>query len=322
MALEFTRSGAKDWAKAKIKGFYMCPITPVGADRHVDEKGLRENIDAFIDMGIEGLVVGGFFAEGWNMTPSQWLRFHQVVADAGRGRIPLWTIILDPCVHTCIEKMNAVEEMGFEGAEVINPVVQLRTDDEIFDWFQYLTDHTNLAICLYRTGVGGRVLGFDLMRRLAELDTVVAVKQGAGGRVDTLRIRRELPSNFVVCDPSEAVFLDELRSGGQCVWGELSYILYGKKRHLVTEYRALAAQGKWEEARAKSMELNGVRLLLEETLLWKIMETNTYAGTVSSVKTWFDAIGLNGGYMIPPLRDLPPAQAEKLRGRLRDLGVV
>ena len=296
MALEFTRSGAKDWAKAKIKGFYMCPITPVGADRHVDEKGLRENIDAFIDMGIEGLVVGGFFAEGWNMTPSQWLRFHQVVADAGRGRIPLWTIILDPCVHTCIEKMNAVEEMGFEGAEVINPVVQLRTDDEIFDWFQYLTDHTNLAICLYRTGVGGRV--------------------------DTLRIRRELPSNFVVCDPSEAVFLDELRSGGQCVWGELSYILYGKKRHLVTEYRALAAQGKWEEARAKSMELNGVRLLLEETLLWKIMETNTYAGTVSSVKTWFDAIGLNGGYMIPPLRDLPPAQAEKLRGRLRDLGVV
>jgi 4-hydroxy-tetrahydrodipicolinate synthase len=70
------------------------------------------------------------------------------------------------------------------------------------------------------------------------------------------------------------------------------------------------------------MELNGVRLLLEETLLWKILETNTYAGTVSSVKTWFDAIGLKGGHMIPPLRDLPPAQAEQLRGRLRDLGVV
>jgi hypothetical protein len=52
------------------------------------------------------------------------------------------------------------------------------------------------------------------------------------------------------------------------------------------------------------------------------METNTYAGTVSSVKTWFDAIGLNGGYMIPPLRDLPPAQADALRGRLKDLGVV
>ena len=75
--------------------------------------------------------------------------------------------------------------------------------------------------------------------------------------------------------PSEAVFPDDLRAGGQCVWGELSYILYGKKRHLVTEYRALAAQGKWEEARAKSMELNGVRLLLEETLLWKILETTT-----------------------------------------------
>ena len=321
MPLEYTRGNAKDWAKEKIKGFYMCPITPVGEDRHVDERGLRENIDAFIGMGIEGLVVGGFFAEGWNMTPTQWLRFHQVVADAGRGRIPLWTIILDPCVHTAIEKMNAVKDMGFEGAEVINPVVQLRTDDEIFDWFKYLTDHTDLAICLYRTGVGGRVLGFDLMKRLADIDTMVAAKQGAGGRIDTFRMRRELPSNFLVCDPSEAVFLDDLRAGGQCVWGELSYILYGKKRHLVNEYRALAAQGKWEEAREKSMQLNGVRLLLEETLLWKILETNTYAGTVSSVKTWFEAIGLKGGRMIPPLRDLPPAQADVLRGKLQDLGV-
>ena len=321
MELEYTRKDAKDWAKEKIKGFYMCPVTPVGDDLKVNEKGLRENIEAFIGMGIEGLVVGGFFAEGWNMTPSQWFDFHRIVADAGRGRIPLWTIILDPCVHFAVEKMNAVKEMGFEGAEVINPVVQLRTDDEIFDWFKYLTDHTDLAVCLYRTGVGGRVLGFQLMQRLAELDTVVAVKQGAGGRVDTLRIRRELPRNFVVCDPTEALFLDELRSGGQCVWGELSYILYGKKRHLVTDYRALAAQGKWEEARAVSMQLNPIRLLMEELLLWKIIETNTYAGTVSSVKAWFEAIGLNGGRMIPPLRDLPGAQKEALHGKLRELGV-
>ena len=191
MALEFTRSGAKDWAKAKIKGFYMCPISPVGDDFNFDYKQLRENIDQFIDMGIEGLVVGGFIAECWNVPLREWLKYHQVVAEAARGRIPLWTIILDPSVHQALEKLDYVEKLGFEGAEVINPVVQLRTDDEIFDWFQYLTDHTNLAICLYRTGVGGRVLGFDLMRRLAGLDTVVAVKQGAGGRVDTLRIRRE-----------------------------------------------------------------------------------------------------------------------------------
>ena len=321
MNLDFTRSEAKSWAKRTINGFYMCPISPVGDDLHIDEAKLRENVEQFIDLGIEGLVVGGFFAEGWNLTPSQWIRYHEVVAEAGRGKIPLWTIVLDPCVHTAIEKMNAVGEMGFEGAEVINPVVQLRTDDEIFDWFEYLTDHTDLAVCLYRTPVSGKVLGFDLMRRLADLETVVAVKQGAGSRIDTLKLRRDLRDDFLVCDPNEATFLEDLRTGGQCVWGELSYILYGKKRHLVDEYRALAAQGKWEEARAKSMELSDIRILMEETLLWKIILTATYAATVASIKVWFEAIGLHGGRMIPPVKEISAAEADALRGKLVDLGV-
>ena len=200
-------------------------------------------------------------------------------------------------------------------------MVQLRTDNEIFDWFKYLTDKSDLAVCLYRTPVSGKVLGHDLMRRLADIDTVVAVKQGSGPRAETLKLRRDLRDDFLVLDPNEAVFLDDLRTGGQCVWGELSYILYGKKRYLVDEYRALAAQGKWEEARAKSMQLSDIRLLMEETLLWKIIQTATYAATIASIKIWFDAIGLKGGRMIPPVAELDPAEAEKLRGTLVDLGI-
>lgn len=321
MALDFTRGDAKQWALSTIKGFYMCPISPVNDQLEIDEPGLRENIEAFIEMGVNGLVVGGFISEGWNLTPSKWLRYHEVVADAAKGRIPLWTIILDPCVHTALEKLDAVEKMGFEGAEVINPVVQLRTDDEIYDWFKYLTDRTDLAICLYRTPVSGKVLGFDLMRRLADLETCVAVKQGSLMRAETLKLRRMLRKDFIVSDPSEAVFLEELKIGGQVVWGELSYILYGKKRHLVNDYRALAAQGKWEEARAVSDQLNPIRTLLEDLMLWKIAETATYAGTIAGVKGWFEAIGLKGGGIIPPLKPASAADKAVLKATLTDLGV-
>ena len=319
--MEYSRTDAKAWAQDKIKGFYMCPISPVGDDFKVDAKALRENIDTFVDIGIEGLVVGGFFAEGWNMTPADWMHYHEMVAEAAAGRIPLWTIVLDPCVHTALEKLDGVQRLGFEGAEVINPVVQLRTDNEIYDWFKYLTDRSDLAICLYRTPVSGTVLSFDLMHRLADLDTVVAVKQGAGTRAETLKLRRDLRDDFLVCDPSESTFLEDLRLGGQCCWGELSYILYGKKRHIVTEYRALAAEGRWEDARAKSAELADIRLFYEEMLLWRIIQTATYAGAVSSIKVWFDAIGLNGGRTIPPVREIDPAEADALRGQLQDLGI-
>lgn len=320
--VDYTRSEAKAWALEKIKGFYQCPISPVNDDFKMDREGIQHNVDAYCDIGIDGLVVGGFISEGWNLTPSQWVEFHEMVADANQGRLPMWTIILDPCVHTALEKMEVVEKLGFEGAEVINPVVQLRADDEIYDWFKYFTDRTDLAVCLYRTPVSGKVLGFDLMRRLADIDTCVAVKQGSLNRAETLKLRRELRDDFIVSDPSEAVFLEDLRLGGQVVWGEMSYIIYGKKRHLVDEYRQLAAQGKWEEARQKSDQLNDIRLLLEDVMLWKIAQTATYAATIADMKTWFETIGLKGGRIIPPVKESPPEAKEALRAKLLELGVA
>ncbi len=56
--LEFDRKDAKAWALKKLTGFYQCPISPVTADGKMDEAGLRENIEKFIDIGIDGLVVG------------------------------------------------------------------------------------------------------------------------------------------------------------------------------------------------------------------------------------------------------------------------
>ena len=320
--MEFARKEAKRWATQKLNDFYMCPLSPTTKDLRFDEKGIRENIDAYAAMGINGLVVGGFISECWNVTLSDWYRYHEVVAEANRGRMDLWTIILDPSVHQALEKMAFVEKLGFSGAEVMNPAVQLRTDDEVFDFFKFMTDRSDLAICLYRTPVSGKVLGFDLMQRLAELETVVAVKQGNLSRAETLKLRRMMRKDFIVSDPSEYFYLDDLRCGGQLLWGEVSYILYGKKRHLMREYVDLARARKWEEAYDKWRELMPVRELYEDLFLWEIARTATYASALGALKVWYAAIGLASGPILPPVRDLPAEKAEWIRGRLKQLGVA
>lgn len=320
--MEFTRKEAKRWANAKVRDFYMCPLSPTTADGRFDEAGLRENVEAYIGMGINGLVVGGFISECWNVKLSDWLRYHEVVADAARGRVDLWTIILDPSVHQALEKMAAVEKLGFNGAEVINPVVQLRSDDEIFDYFKYMTDRSDLAICLYRTPVSGKVLSGELMARLAELDTIIGAKQGSLNRAESLMLRRTLRPDFMVMEPMESFFCEDLRVGGQVIWGELSYILYGKQRHLMKDYMALAREQKWEEARAKSDALKPVRTLYEDLLIWQIARTGTYAAALALLKVWYGAIGLRTGPVMPPVRPVSPAQAEELVAKLKSLGVA
>lgn len=319
--MDFTRKDAKKWANHQVRDLYMCPLTPVGNDLLFDERGIRENIDKYAEIGLNGLVVGGFISECWNVKLSDWMRFHEVVAEANRRRMDLWTIILDPSVHQALEKMVFVEKLGFSGAEVINPVVQLRTDDEIYDYFKYMTDHSGLAICLYRTPVSGKVLGFELMERLSNIDTVVGVKQGNLNRAETLKLRRMLRPDFIISDPSEHFFLDDLRHGGQVIWGELSYVLYGKKRHLMRAYIDLARAGKWEEAYQKWAELTSARQLFEDIFVWEIVRTATYAGALGSLKVWYEAIGLKAGQMLPPVRNFPPDKAQALVAKLHEIGV-
>jgi 4-hydroxy-tetrahydrodipicolinate synthase len=164
--MDYARSEAKAWSQKNLKGFYDAPLTPFTENGQLDEAGIRENVEAFIDMGMDGLSVGGFIAEAWNLKLFDWLRYHEIYADAVRGRIDLSTIILDASVH------QALEKLGFNSDEIMNPSVQLKTDDEIFSFYKYISDHSDMAVVLYRTPVSGTLLSMELMPRLADLEII------------------------------------------------------------------------------------------------------------------------------------------------------
>ncbi|MGK2849689.1 MAG: dihydrodipicolinate synthase family protein, partial [Candidatus Limnocylindrales bacterium] len=107
--LPYTKSEAKTWAKSTIVDFYETPLTPFTPDYQPDVAGIRKNLDAYVEMGVTGLVVGGFLAEGWSLTLADWKRYHEIYADANAGRLPLHTIILDPSVHVALEKLAFVQ---------------------------------------------------------------------------------------------------------------------------------------------------------------------------------------------------------------------
>ena len=322
--LPYTRSEAQVWAKDTLVDFYQCPLTPFTHDYQVDAAGVRKNVDAYVDMGVNGLVLGGFHSEAWHLTLDDWKKYHEIYAEANAGRLPLWTIILDPTVHQALEKMDFVQELGYVGAEVINPVVQYRADDEVYAWYEYLTDHSDMAVFLYRTPVSGKVLSPEPVARLAEIPTIVGVKQGSLNHADALLLRKLIGGDFVVSDPIEYWFLDDLRHGGRVLYGGWDYIVYGKLRHNLREFIDLARAGRWEEAREPWLALRPAYDLYQEVFIDEIARTASYAGAEPIIKAWWDLIGLEAGdgRMLPPVPQLPPERKDWLAGRLVDLGII
>jgi 4-hydroxy-tetrahydrodipicolinate synthase len=315
---------AKGWAREHLSGFFMCPLTPFDADFHLDEEGLRENLEAFLEMGCDGLVVGGFFAEGWNMTLDEWVRYHEVVVEAVAGRVPLFTILLESSAYQAIEKLRLVEQLDYTGAEIMNPAVQLRTDDEICDFFAFLTAETPLAVVLYRTPVSGKVYGPEVVARLAELPNVVGVKNGTVSWNDTLGLRRLVGDALVVSEPNERLWVyDRALFGGRVLFGELSLLLYGKRRDELARYTALAAAGNLAEAVELSAALDPVRAVYEDVLISRIVQTGSYVGAMPHLKAWFELVGLRAGPVRPPVRaTISGAERDDLQRRLEAAGVL
>jgi len=92
----------------------------------------------------------------------------------------------------------------------------------------YIAQRTPLAIMLYRTPVLGVLMSSDLIQRLADFDNVVGMKQGSPIKGDTSRLRRQLRDDFIVADPNEESFLEELFNGAQVMWANYNYTLSGK----------------------------------------------------------------------------------------------
>jgi len=323
-ARPFAKHEAQAWAQAHLKGLYMCPLTPFKEDFSLDEKGLRRNLQAFLEMGVDGLVVGGFFAEGWNMTLEEWKAYHRIVAEEVGNQVPLFTIILDYSAYQALERLRYVEELGYAGAEVMNPPVQLRTEEEIYAYFRFLAEGTNLALVLYRTPVSGKVYSHETVERLAEIPNIVGVKNGTLAWTDSIALRRKVAGRLVVSEPDEAVFLyDAGFFGGRLLYGELSLILYGKQRHLLRRYTDLVLSGNFAAARPLSEALEPVRQVYREILLERIARTASYVEAHPYLKAWFELLGLAAGPTRPPVKPrISEEERADLARRLEEVGVL
>jgi 4-hydroxy-tetrahydrodipicolinate synthase len=315
---------ARAWAAEHLRGFYMCPLTPLTKDFELDEAGLRHNIDAFVEMGCTGLVVGGFFAEGWNMTLAEWNRYHEVVADAVAGRLPLFTIILESSAYQAVEKLRYVQSLGYVGAEVMNPSVQLKNDDDVVSYFDVVAPATDLALVLYRTPVSGYVYSHRAVSRIAEHRNVVGVKNGTLSWTDSIALRRLVGDRLVVSEPNERYWAyDAAQFGGRMLYGELSLLLYGKCRDTLHEYSGFALDGELEKALPLSERLNPVREVYDDVLIGRIAATGSYVAAMPYLKAWFELLGLKAGPMRPPVStSVSPQERERLAERLSAAGVL
>jgi 4-hydroxy-tetrahydrodipicolinate synthase len=285
--------------------------TPFARDGAIDEKSYAANIERMIAAGATGIVAGGCTGEFWSLSFAERVRLTELSREVIAGRVPLIVATGAIATEEAIRLTRAVEKAGADGALLLPPYFIRLTDAEIVAHFTAVCAATGLPVMLYNIpGNAGNALTPALVNRLADLPTVVAVKESSGDWNAFYETHVTVCDRLrVFCGPSSLYGVPAVTLGADgtidCfpnLWLEGGLDLYfAPKRGEMQRARELQAMGR------------------------QLTELCTSDGRTlyPSTKAAMDLLGLpGGGVPRAPLRPLARREMEGLARGLEALGLA
>jgi 4-hydroxy-tetrahydrodipicolinate synthase len=165
-----------DW-----KGYIPAITTPFARDGALDVGALGALLEWLAAEGMHGLVLAGTTGEWFSMTPCERKQLFEAAGAQLKGRLPLIAGCNTFRPGDVIAFAEAAADSGLDGLLITPPPYVVPTEDEIFGFYQTISDHVRLPICVYNWPPGTNVdMSHGLLERLAGLEKVVAIKNSTG----------------------------------------------------------------------------------------------------------------------------------------------
>lgn len=287
-----------------FQGAITALITPF-ADGSVDTARLAANVDWQIERGIDGLVPVGTTGESPTLDHAEHNLVVDSVIEAASGRVPVIAGTGSNSTAEALASTKHAKEAGATASLQVNPYYNKPTPEGLYRHFMTIADAVDLPIVLYNIpGRSAVALSIETIRRLADHDNIVAIKEATG----SLDLASDISAStdLAILSGDDALTLPLMSIGGRGVISVASNII-PDRMHRLTE---LAASGDWDGARALHLELYPLFKGL-------FVETNPIP-----VKTAAKMMGRDTGEFRLPMCEMEAGNEKGLRELLDRHGVL
>ncbi len=282
-------------------------ITPFRPDLSLDEDGLRRLVRRQIEAGIHFLVPCGTTGENPTLTREEHLRVVEITLEEAQGKTPVLAGCGGNDTRRVVELARDLEGLGADGLLVVTPYYNKPTPEGLYQHYREVARATRLPIVVYN--VPGRTsvnVEPATLARLAEIETVVGVKEASGNISQIAAIFQAVPPSFAVLSGDDAITLPVIALGGVGVISVVS----NEVPFAMARLTSLCLEGDFPAAREMQRRLHA------------LMEINFIESNPGPVKA---AMGLMG--LIDPVFRLPavhpkPENVKKIEKVLLGLGLI
>jgi 4-hydroxy-tetrahydrodipicolinate synthase len=282
-------------------------VTPFRNDRSLDEPTLRALIRRQIAGGINFLVPCGTTGENPTLTRAEHLRVVEITLEEASGKVPVLAGAGGYNTVEVIELAREIQALGADGLLSVTPYYNKPTQEGLYQHYRALAAAVSLPIVVYsvqgRTGVNVEPV---TLRRLAEIENIVGVKEASGNIAQIGSVLQLVPERFSVLSGDDGMTIPLIALGGHGLISVVSNEIPAEMARLVRLAMANDFQGARELQRR----------------FYALLEVNFVESNPIPVKAAMALMGLLEPVWRLPLVPPSPASQGRIEKVLDGLGLL
>src|SRR5229473_1225998 len=191
-------------------------VTPFRPDLSIDEDALRRLVRRQIQAGINFLVPCGTTGESPTLTRPEHLRVVEIAVEEAKGKVPVLGGAGGYSTAEVIELAKELRHIGVDGILSVTPYYNKPTQEGLYQHFKAIATAVPLPMVVY--SVQGRTsvnVEPATLKRLAEIDNIVGVKEASGNIGQMASVIHHVPERFNVLSGDDAITIPLIALGGR-----------------------------------------------------------------------------------------------------------
>ena len=179
---------------ALFTGSGVALITPFNNKNEINFEKLRELLEFHIANKTDAVIVTGTTGESSTMTDEEKLAVIKFSVETVNKRIPVIAGTGSNNTKHAVKMSIKAQELGADGLLVVTPYYNKGNEKGIYNHYKIIAESVDIPVILYnvpgRTGVN---LSINLLKKLAQIKNIIAIKEASGNISYAAEIAREVP---------------------------------------------------------------------------------------------------------------------------------
>jgi 1-pyrroline-4-hydroxy-2-carboxylate deaminase len=279
------------------KGIYPAITTKFTPSDTLDSPAFLKNIQAQLEAGVDGLILGGTLGEASTLTDEEKsVLVRETVSFAG-GKVPVILNIAEQATSKAMSLAQKARKEGVSGLMLLPPMRYKADDRETVTFFRKVAESTDLPVMLYNNPIDYKIpITLDMLEELAVVPTIRAVKESTRDTSNVTRMINRFGDRFKILTGVDTLAYESLLLGAD---GWVAGLVCAFPKETVALYRLIKA-GRLEEA----CRLN--------RWFYPLLELDVHPKLVQNIKLAEVETGLGTEYVREPRLPLHGQERERV----------